>query len=236
MSPRTTPLPPSAVYHRPCLRTVKGFTLIELLTVIAIIGILVGILIPVVGKVRESSYSVRCSANLRSIFGWLTIYANEHKGVYPPANGPSQNYGGTDQPYWTELQFYMTSRNANVSAEAGTDLRFWYCPAAANTFPMEPHRVYPMNANLGQKVPIRPVTCSQPARSLLLADGAYATGTAGCSLPYFKDSTAGVTERPAAALEARHLGKVNGLFLDGHIVTFSLTDPQLDTWVTNLFK
>ena len=44
-----------------------AFTLIELLTVIAIIGILAAILIPVVSAVRESARSAQCQSNLRQI-------------------------------------------------------------------------------------------------------------------------------------------------------------------------
>ncbi|TSJ77536.1 prepilin-type N-terminal cleavage/methylation domain-containing protein [Rariglobus hedericola] len=226
---------PDSLSRRSPVRTLRGFTLIELLVVIAIIGILAAILIPVVGKARQNSYSVRCSTNLRTIYSWLTIYAGENKGAYPAAFGPSPRYPNSTQ-YWTELQFYMeSSRSANVSAEAGTDLRFWYCPAAANTFPEEPHRVYPINCyGRAQASGIRPVACSMPARTLLIGDGAHNTG--GSSLVYFRDSQASATERATTVLEARHLAKVNGLYLDGHISPFALNDPQLDTWITNLAR
>jgi prepilin-type N-terminal cleavage/methylation domain-containing protein len=46
----------SPVHSRRLLQC-RAFTLVELLAVIAIIGILSAILIPVIGKVRENSYS-----------------------------------------------------------------------------------------------------------------------------------------------------------------------------------
>lgn len=44
-----------------------GFTLIELLTVIAIIGMLAAIIIPSVGKVRESAQRAKSASDIRSI-------------------------------------------------------------------------------------------------------------------------------------------------------------------------
>jgi prepilin-type N-terminal cleavage/methylation domain-containing protein len=219
-------------------RSTAGFTLTELLVVIAIIGILAAILIPVLGKVRESSHGTRCAANLRNIHTWLNVYAADHKGAYPAAFGPSQDFPKGTQ-YWTALLAYIQSSPASalVQNEGGEAIRFWYCPAAANTFPETPHRVYPINCSgRAQAAPILPVAVSAPARTLLLADGAYNPGGGGNSLAYFRDSKASATERPDVVLEARHLGKVIGIFLDGHIARFSLTDPDLDTWITNLSK
>jgi prepilin-type N-terminal cleavage/methylation domain-containing protein/prepilin-type processing-associated H-X9-DG protein len=66
-----------------CDTTRAGFTLIELLTVIAIIGILAAILIPVVGSVRESARTAQASSNVRQIGSAMHVYIAENDGRLP---------------------------------------------------------------------------------------------------------------------------------------------------------
>ncbi|MCP4267359.1 MAG: type II secretion system protein [Candidatus Brocadiaceae bacterium] len=61
----------------------KGFTLIELLIVIGIIGLLAGILLPVLSRAKESARSTQCASNIRQIGMGLIMYANENGEAFP---------------------------------------------------------------------------------------------------------------------------------------------------------
>ena len=69
--------------RRPGRRGHRGFTLIELLTVIAIIGILAAIIIPTVGKVRETAQRAVDASNLREIGKAAMIYAADNNDCLP---------------------------------------------------------------------------------------------------------------------------------------------------------
>lgn len=84
----------------------RGFTLIELLVVIAIIALLIGVLLPALGRARESGRNIKCQSNMRGLGQALHAYANDYKGLFPPVlhNVPDPDTGKLSMQWYDEAR------------------------------------------------------------------------------------------------------------------------------------
>jgi len=78
----------------------SGFTLIEMLVVLAVIGIVAGLLLPAIFKAAGVARRANCANNLRQMAIAFDVYLGENLYVYPPASVNSNQYG---QKEWMDL-------------------------------------------------------------------------------------------------------------------------------------
>ena len=61
----------------------RGFTLVELLVVISIISVIMGIVLPVFGRVRRKARTILSMNNQRQITSTMNLFASDHNERYP---------------------------------------------------------------------------------------------------------------------------------------------------------
>ena len=134
---------------RLCRAPSRGFTLVELLVVIAILGLLIALLMPAIGSVREASRNAICGSNLHQLGLALNSYHTANK-CYPPGYvdgntdssstpdndvGPGWGWASYLLPYLEEGSLYSKidfkqSVGAGVNAQLSQQsLPIFQCPS-----------------------------------------------------------------------------------------------------------
>jgi prepilin-type N-terminal cleavage/methylation domain-containing protein len=116
-----------------------AFTLIELLVVISVIAVLMAVLIPVLGRVREVGQRAVCLSNLRQLTTAWLLYADDHDGQLVSGKGHVEIYNGkyTIEGWVGEAFVLPESQNSFLSnPDKGTlwpylkDVGVYHCPRA----------------------------------------------------------------------------------------------------------
>lgn len=188
------------------------FTLVELLVVIAIIAMLSGLLLPVLGKAKNTTKELACKSNLKQIAIGLNLYADDNKGRFPVG----YNGAGTIKVnrYWFDLcKDYVNAKPgasvplyrgsvfecaSDLDRAAGTIYTSYLYPSIFWTY-------YATNE-------IRVAGISTPGSVGLMTDGWSAIGLPG---QVVADEEGGRdTDR---RLRIRHALAANILFCDSHV-------------------
>lgn len=191
----------------------------ELLTVIAIIGILAAIIIPVTGRVRESARVTRCASNLRQIGQAMLLYtAEDRQSRFPAqtANTVTDAFNPASAENWIRaIAERISMKNHQQSGH------IFYCPNTKKDNVSTVAICYAMNRYLAGK----PMSAlSAPTRIILLRHTRRADRTA--HLVDVDKKYDPVTDLDYADTSS---GNYNYLFADGHV---ALKTPLLgaDYW------
>jgi prepilin-type N-terminal cleavage/methylation domain-containing protein len=119
--------------------TIKAFTLLELLTVVAVSGILAGLLLVALGSAKRKAQQTKCINNVRQLGIALQQFVADYH-VYPLAINPRFRDGndpffGNGQSWKTALQSILSPGYPKDHAIGGEPLYLddnegvWRCPA-----------------------------------------------------------------------------------------------------------
>lgn len=124
----------------------RGFTLLEMLVCVAVVGVLMGLLVPALATAREAGRRTACLVNLRSLGQSLAMYRHDNRDRLPVARGIADAAAGRLDPFDT-LGRYLDAPLPRVSSDfpdevetgdpwrcgsdhraAATGFSYWYAP------------------------------------------------------------------------------------------------------------
>jgi prepilin-type N-terminal cleavage/methylation domain-containing protein len=100
----------------------RGFTLVELLATIAILGLVVGLLLPAVQSARESARRNQCQGNLKQIGTALHHYAQANGDVLPNGQVGPYSYGSKTTFGHGSATIYLLPFLEQMNLYAGFDM------------------------------------------------------------------------------------------------------------------
>lgn len=105
----------------------KAFTLVEMLVVIAVIGILAGLLLPVLGRAKDKGRQAACQGNLKQVAVAMALYHGDFQEQFPGA-GSKQTYGPQPED-WIWWQYGRdVQKSAIAKYVSGFNARVFTCP------------------------------------------------------------------------------------------------------------
>ena len=217
------------------MKKYNTFTLIELLVVIAIIAILAAMLLPALQQARERGKASSCTNNLNQIGKAQAMYQDDNLGFITPyrnGGGSGNRYFYCRTPKDQMIADYLSCgtdennapRIGSIYLEAnGTRKKGpFLCPSAPIEAATKTGLNYFYNINSQLNGPyvnqmskgVKIGQVFRPAIASAMADVGLAKDR---NYVYYTAYSKGLSESTSSIYDPRHNGRVNFLFLDGHV-------------------
>jgi prepilin-type N-terminal cleavage/methylation domain-containing protein/prepilin-type processing-associated H-X9-DG protein len=178
----------------------KAFTLIELLVVITVLGILMVIMLPVMGRAREAGKRATCVNKMRQIGMAMHMFANDHNGVLPAQST------GLPACFYSSVVDYLDLEGPSGGSAFFNE--FFTCPSSTS------NKSWSINVNflLGQRHFSKPLSkIDNPTETIMCYD--YWTG----GRIWSNWSTGYPPDEGEIWVADWHSGGANVLWVDGHV-------------------
>ncbi len=208
-----------------------GFTLIELLVVISIISLLISILLPALGRARDSAVSIQCASIVKQLTLAQNLYADDQNDYFTPFWSNDFNNSSISPNFGEKLAWTYRLKDYTNGYSKYTPEKNLMCPKIQrpriinDTTPYK--QTYNMNPfMLWHKWRCRREAVLTPSNILLLGDSNITTNdqlrTNEWRSPWVNSSSNGTYYAGSSngAPGLRHITEGDGAnmgFVDGHV-------------------
>ncbi len=220
-----------------------GFSLVEVLTVMTVMTLLSGLLLPALRAARSQAWDGVCQSNLRQLVLAAQSYTGMNNEFFPPAYFRQR----VDSKQISYAWDFTTWRDGpEVTVRPGllwmgrTDAEVHQCPVfkgLSNTT-ADPYTGYNYNTSyLGRDETVSPRASAKttdvrrPMETVIFGDGEYAGGANKyMRAPYSNPREASFSDafRYAGVQGFRHGGATNAAFCDGHVASLREVYTETD--------
>ncbi len=224
------------------VKPAAAFTLLELLVVISIIAILAALLLPVLSAAKKRAAQVTCINDLKQLGLGLHMYVEDSNGTFPGMASQHSGFQVADWIYWrTNDAAHPVEKSPIVLALAGASSALFRCPLdtdnrarmdqadAVNgpylySYSLTSYNVAngvdPGMSSVftgGENLPFKLSSVRNPSGKIMLAEEVASDGSSDNPTGAAVINDGRWMPEDPDPLTARHNGKADVTFADGHV-------------------